>query len=335
MSVLLSGCGSQLITTEDAGEGTDGPAVDAAPRAPAQATDAGLDASPGIDAAAVDNDPALPDPCQSGTRPQADSVWTITSGGRERTFRVHVPPSYNPATPTALVLNFHGVNCTSNQQILLSQMPQKSDAAGFIAVHPEGINKSWNGGTCCGTAMSEHIDDVAFTKALLDDVESKLCIDKRRIFATGISNGGYMTNRLGCELADRIAAIAPVAGGTLVFNCNPSRPVPVLYFHGTEDQIVPYQGGFMGGLPAASKTFTDWANRNGCTGSPVTTFTNGDVHCESYQTCSAGVEVTLCTIEGGGHTWPGGTPVPPLGVTTNDINANDAMWSFFERFPLP
>ena len=327
--VAAIGCGSSPVTSADGGGGDSSVAEAGGP-----GLDAGADAATTSDAGAG-ADARPPTPCLDGTRPPTDSVWAVTAGGRERTFRVHVPPGYDPSTPTPLVVNFHGVNCTSSQQVLISQMPQKADAAGFIVVHPDGVGKSWNGGTCCGQALSENVDDVAFARALLDDVEAKLCIDPRRVFVTGISNGGYMTNRLGCELADRVAAIAPVAGGTLVSPCDPARPMPVLYFHGTADAIVPYEGGYLGGLPSAAKTFGDWAARNGCTDAPVTTFTNGDVHCETYQTCAAGVEVTLCTIDGGGHTWPGGTPVPGLGETTTDISANDAMWEFFQRFPMP
>lgn len=319
-----AGCGSGAAPAAD-GSG----AVDADERRDAAATD---DRGLPRDAGSEDAGPP-PGPCASGVHPPVDSVWTVTVGGQDRTFRVHVPARYDPATPTPLVLNFHGVNTNARQQELISKMPAKADAAGFVVIHPEGIAMSWNGGTCCGQAYEDDVDDVGFARALLDEVEAKLCIDPHRIFVAGLSNGGYMTNRLGCELADRVAAIAPVSGGNLIAGCTPARPIAVLYFHGTADTIVPYAGGY--GLPAAAKTFSEWGARNGCTGSPVTTFTNGAVHCETYAACAAGVEVTLCTIEGGGHQWPGGTPIPMLGETTTDIIADDAMWDFFQRHPLP
>src|SRR5262249_2956371 len=158
---------------------------------------------------------------------------TIASGGAMRSVNVHVPASYDPSQPMALVLNFHGYSSNAQQEDLLSQMSAKADAAGFIAIHPEGTQNSWNAGACCGVAAQTGVDDVAFTKAILDEAASKLCVDAKRVFVTGMSNGGFMSNRLGCELADRVAAIAPVAGVVGITTCTPSRPMPVIHFHGT------------------------------------------------------------------------------------------------------
>jgi polyhydroxybutyrate depolymerase len=291
--------------------------------------DTGGNPEPGVDGGVTTS-------CTGKTQPaNADDTWTIMSGGAMRTLNVHVPATYDPSQPMALVLNFHGYSSNAMQEDFLSQMSAKADAAGFIAIHPEGTQNSWNAGACCGQAAQDNVDDVAFTKAILDEAESKLCVDQKRIFVTGMSNGGFMSNRLGCELADRIAAIAPVAGVTGITTCAPSRPMPVIHFHGTADTLVPYDGNASMGFLAVPDDFAAWGQRDQCTDSPSTTFTMGDVTCSSYLHCAGGAQVTLCTVQNGGHTWPGGTPIPGLGYTTTNIRATDAMWSFFQAHPLP
>jgi polyhydroxybutyrate depolymerase len=249
---------------------------------------------------------------------------------------VHVPASYDPGKGTALVLNFHGFSSNAAQEALLSQMNGKADAAGYIVVYPEGTNSSWNAGACCGQAVTDMVDDIGFVKDLLDTAADRLCVDAHRIFVTGMSNGGFLSNRIGCELADRVAAIAPVAGVLGMPTCTPSRPMPVMHFHGTADTLVPYDGSAAMGFISVADDFANWAARDGCTDDmPANTFTNGDSSCSSYQHCAGGAEVTLCTVQNGGHTWPGGTPVPTLGYTTTYLSADDAMWSFFQAHPLP
>jgi polyhydroxybutyrate depolymerase len=178
-----------------------------------------------------------------------------------------------------------------------------------------------------------NVDDVGFTRAILDTAESMLCIDTKRIFVTGMSNGGFMSHRLGCELADRIAAIAPVAGVLGVTPCTPSRPMPVMHFHGTADTLVPYNGDPTNGFISVPDSFAGWAMRDQCQGTPVETFNKVDSSCSSYTNCAGGAEVTLCTVQNGGHTWPGG-PTIPYGYTTPYLNATDAMWTFFAAHPL-
>lgn len=259
--------------------------------------------------------------------------WTIASGGRQRTARVHVPPGYDGTTPTPVLINFHGRNSNASQEELISQTTPKADAARFVVVYPTGVGATWNAGLCCGQAQTEDVDDVAFTRALVDELEAKLCVDKKRVFATGLSNGAFMVNRLACELADRIAAIGPVAGQLLSTTCNTSRPVPVIHFHGTADAIVSYDGQL--GMPGVESSLKAWASRNGCSTTPKQTYASGDATCVSYDGCKANADVTLCTIAGGGHTWPGGLAVPGLGKTSQDIDATDAMWDFFVKHPMP
>jgi polyhydroxybutyrate depolymerase len=254
------------------------------------------------------------------------------SGGMQRAAHVHIPTGYDGTKPVPVLLNFHGRMTTASDQELISGTTPKADKAGFVVVYPSGIGETWNAGLCCGDAMSMNIDDVGFTRDLLDTLESKLCVDKKRVFAAGLSNGAFMSDRLACELGDRIAAIGPVAG-QLLSPCTPSRPIPVMEFHGTADQIVPYNGGL--GMPAVTDVAKAWAKQNGCGATPMQTYAMGDATCITYSGCTANADVTLCTIQDGGHTWPGGFPIPGLGKTSTDINATDAMWDFFTKHPMP
>jgi polyhydroxybutyrate depolymerase len=299
---------------------------------------------PIFDAGAPNTDGGDPPPtaadggmrCSGRTKPPADATWTLMSGGLSRTLAVHVPAGYDPTQPTPLVLNFHGQFSDGAQEDMLSGMSAKADDAGFIAVFPEGVGASWNaGGDCCDPALTENVDDVGFVEDILTAASAELCVDRARVFATGMSNGAYFAHRLGCALAGEIAAIAPVSGVLSVPPaCEPSRPMPVMEFHGTADPVVPYDGGGTPEEPSVPATFAGWAMRDGCQGAPKATFQSGDVTCSSYEACNATSEVTLCTVDGGGHAWPGGLSVPLLGYTTTSISATDSMWSFFVAHPL-
>ncbi len=281
--------------------------------------------------------PPAPPTCQGKEKLAGDLDWTIKSGGIDRTVHVHVPASYDPNLGVPVVLDFHGYSSSGTQQAQYSGMNAKSDGAGFVAVHADGTGalRSWNAGACCGTAASDKIDDVAFVSSLLDELTKKLCVDDKRVFATGLSNGGFLSHRLACELSGRIAAIAPVAGVMGVSTCNPTRAVPVMHFHGTSDPLVPYNGNNTG-YPSVADTIAQWASRNKCTDTAQTMFQKDDVTCKTQSQCAAGSEVTLCTVDGGGHTWPGSSiPVVGLGKTTQAIHATDAMWTFFQKHPMP
>jgi polyhydroxybutyrate depolymerase len=275
--------------------------------------------------------------CAGKDRPPRDAVWSISSGGLLRLVNVHVPASYDPTRGTPVVLDFHGFTSDAVQEVVLSGMAEKADAEGFISMQPVGLGvpRSWNAGACCGLAAATEVDDVAFTRAILDRADDALCVDPARVFATGMSNGGFFSHRLGCELSDRIAAVAPVAGTMGMTSCTPPRPVPVIAFNGTADPLVPYTGSAVLGFASIDATFAGWAARDGCTGAPVETFAHGDARCLTYAQCAGGAAVTQCTIDGGGHTWPGGIPIPPLGPTSTDLSATDAMWTFFVAHPMP
>jgi polyhydroxybutyrate depolymerase len=266
--------------------------------------------------------------CSSRTAQPLDATWTVMVGGTARTTLVHVPASYDPMVPTAVVIDLHGLGGDGAMEAGLTSANAKSDMAGFISVHPNGatVPGSWNAGGCCGTAPSQNIDDIGFMKQLVDDLDAKLCVDDARVFAMGMSNGGYMSHRIGCELADRFAAIGPVAGGIATATCAPSRPVPVFAIHGNADPLVSYSFG--------QSSANAWATGNGCT-TTTTTYTNGVASCVTHGGCTAGADVVFCTIDQGGHQWPGGETLPLLGNNTTDIDATEAIWTFFVAHPKP
>lgn len=284
--------------------------------------------------------------------------WSITHEGRTRFFHVHIPLNYDATRPTPSVLSFHGYGSNEQEQEDLSQMSVQAELRGFIAVYPRGLNqndiagtndpqsedtRSWNAGVCCGPAQmaNPRVDDVAFVDAMLADLDTRVCLDTRRIYATGLSNGGFFSYRLACERAGQIAAIAPVAGMAGFEPCEPVRPVSVMHFHGTDDQVIRYEGGtipFLGGpYISAEASVARWIAHDACLTSAITTYDQGDSTCSTVTNCGQGTAVTLCTVQGGGHTWPGGL-IPPeagLGNTTQDLDATEQMWLFFQAHPRP
>ncbi len=279
---------------------------------------------------------APPMTCSGKKGASGDSVVTLDFEGKMRNAEVHVPASVNAENPTSLVLNFHGFSSNASQEALLSLMNTASDERGFIVVYPNGIDFSWNAGKCCGNAASLEINDVGFVSALIDKLSADYCIDPKRVFATGMSNGGFLTNRLGCDLSEKIAAIAPVAGvlGIPLSTCSPGRKVPVMHFHGTADLLVPYEGGGVLDFPSVEKSIGRWREINSCGAASEVIFDKGDSECITALDCAEGADVTLCTVQNGGHTWPGGTPVPAGGITSMDLDATNQMLDFFEKHPM-
>lgn len=280
-----------------------------------------------------------------------DHTRTLPFGGHDRTYLVHVPPNYKADQPTPVLLIFHGGGTNATTMVRFSHLNSKADKEGFIAVYPNGTGHlgllTWNGSLCCGYAQQNNVDDVGFTRAMLDELATLVNVDPKRVFATGISNGGILCFRLADELSDRIAAIAPVSGTTNAPTCAPKRPVSVIYFHGTRDEFVVYQGG--AGPKSVSRanfisvdhTIEAWVKADGCPEKPVTTqlpdkALDGTTVVRSvYGPGKEESEVVLYQILGGGHTWPGEpAPLKFLGTTTLDISANDLMWEFFEKHPM-
>lgn len=256
-------------------------------------------------------------------------VYELEHDGLTRSYTLHVPTT-PPTEPTPLILNFHGFTSSMSGQEAFSLMSPHSDAHGYVVAYPNGVSNSWNAGTCCATDKTR--DDVGFVRKVVADIGTRLCVDPRRVYATGMSNGGYLSYRLACEASDLFAAIAPVAGvlGIPDSECAPTHPMPLLHFHGTADGLVAYDG-------AGGRSVPDlvawWAERNGCAPTASTTLQHGTGTCVTYSACTAGADATLCTLEGEGHCWPG-QPSCPFGAATTDVVANDEMWTFFQRFEL-
>ena len=193
---------------------------------------------------------------------------------------LHIPPGYQQRRPTPLVVNLHGLGESAGEQEALSGMSAKADEAGIIVVYPVSLGQpaTWSVGP--GQRGAE---DVGFIRDLVRQLEDGYSVDRTRVYATGISNGGGMVNRLGCEMSDTFAAIAPVAGAYLFWqDCHPARPVPVVAFHGTADQIVPY-GGQGRALPPLREWAAGWAERNGCGATPRESFRQGAVSAETWE----------------------------------------------------
>jgi len=267
-------------------------------------------------------------PCPSGGWAPGDQTITLTHDGIERVYEVHVPPAYMGTTPVPLVLTIHGAHNTPGMVRSWSRMNTVADENGFIVAYPAGVD-CWNSGFALPGCTAAD-DDVGFLTTVVADIESHTCVDPKRVYAAGISNGAMMAQRLACEKADIFAAVAGVAGPLGFSPCTPSRPISVVYVHGTEDATVGYS--------SARPTVNGWAMRNGCTDSPIETYNLGSTVCETYQGCSDGVEVVFCTVTGMGHCWPedsncGPGGGPSFGVT--DFKASPFMWDVFERHPLP
>jgi len=255
----------------------------------------------------------------------------ITSGGVVRHYLLHVPADYDARTPTPLIFNFHGYGSNSREEESLTGMSTKADQAGFIVVYPDGLYKGWSDGP-----GPDGLRDLEFVRDMIGSLEGQYSIDPKRIFATGISNGGGMTNRVGCSMADLFAAIAPDSGAYNFWqDCSPARPMPVLAFHGLDDQLVPYTGGPPDALePPIEAWAAAWANRDGCGSSPAMTTPIDTVTVRTWSGCQGNAEVILYTLANHGHSWPG-SPTMPAAITSQAVNATDVMWEFFRAHPMP
>jgi len=186
---------------------------------------------------------ALPAARAVGVLAPGLNARTLTFDSQTRAYDIYVPASYSGGVAVPLVVDMHGFGSNKDQQRLLSGFQQRSDLEGFLVAYPQGLFNSWNAGTCCGQAAAQNIDDVGFLRAMVDAIAAEANVDPRRIYATGLSNGGAMTQRLACDAADVFAAAAPMAF-PIPFNplstCQPSRPIAVLMFMGLTDQLVPY-----------------------------------------------------------------------------------------------
>ena len=278
-----------------------------------------------------------------------DHTQQLTVDGRERSYLVHIPQGYDPKQPTPVVLALHGTGMTGGMMVWFSGLNKTSDKNGFIVVYPSSLGtvplSVWNAGGFRGILAQGQADDVAFMRKLLDDLATVVNVDQKRVYACGISNGGMMCYRLAAEMSDRIAAIAPVAGTIAIEESKPQRPVPVIHFHGTKDNIVPYvkkegKSEFFIKFTGVHDSIQTWVKLNGCKESATLDILSQDadelrVTRKTYGGGKDDAEVVLIAIEEGGHTWPGQkSPVFFTGKTALNISANDLMWEFFVKHPM-
>lgn len=269
---------------------------------------------------------------------------TLVSMGKKRSYLLFVPETYDPATPTPLVISLHGFAEWPAHQMQISHWNDLARQHGFIVVYPCGteIPLRWRIYSFSGSD-ADLKEDVAFISDLIDKLGTEYNLDPARIYVNGLSNGGGMAITLSCKLPERIAAVGSVAGAYpfSVSEYQPSRPVPAILFHGTGDPIVPYLGGQASASGFSMPSIPDWvadlARYNGCVDDPVKLPAVGDVHGIHFTDCVQNSDVVFYTIEGGGHSWPGGGSLPKIivGNTNRDIDATELMWEFFCRHPLP
>ena len=267
----------------------------------------------------------------------------IVSSGEKREYLLHVPKSYDRARKTALVISMHGGGMWGAAQREVSQWNRVADEHGFIVVYPSGRgplarHRSWRAGGGAGSRK-----DVRFISDLIDTLMAAYNIDSTRVYADGISNGGGMAAVLSCMLSDRIAAVGLVASAQFMpwANCPDHRPVPMIAFHGTADRQAWYKGGTSWVarklvFPGIEAWMAVWAQRNRCGPNPIDSMVAKDVRRREYTECAEEASVVLYTILGGGHTWPGGGPLPEwfVGTTSKSIDASREMWAFFREHPL-
>lgn len=266
----------------------------------------------------------------------ADPPGMLSFGGLQRTYVLHVPPG----PPNGLVLNLHGAGMNGSQQAAVTGYDAVADRYGFVVAYPDGTDTTWADGRGASLPDRQGVDDVGFLAALIDQLSREYRIPPGRVFVTGMSAGAFMANRLVCERADLVSAIAPVSG-TLgaTIPCTPSRPVSVMAVHGTADPVVPYEGGPMIGRGGASTIVSApamaerWREINRCPGPLVNDpAATGEIQEMAATNCADHTEVVLVRINGGGHTWPAGRfslPVDVVGPTSLAVDASAASAEFF------
>ena len=290
-------------------------------------------------------------PIIQADKPSEQKTINLTVDGNARSLVVYLPTGYNNAGKMAMIFAIHGGSGTPEGMINIANFKTISDRDKVVLVYPAGIQNNWNDGR--PTIPNQlGINDVSFFSQICDYMVKNYSVDGTKIYATGISNGGFMSSRLGCELSNRIAAIAvdaaTIEATTIAPGCNPGRPVPAIYIHGTTDPLVPFTGGVMtaGGTAGGTvlshfQAVDKWVGINGCNTTP-TVIDLADIANDGttikqriYSGGMNGSEVVSYVVLNGGHTWPQGFQYLPetiIGKTSQDMNACEVIWTFFKRF---
>jgi len=276
-------------------------------------------------------EPSDSDGC-GGAPPDVDAQRfvraTLESSGGSRDYMVYVPEAYDPDDPAPLAYVFHGAGSNKEEQFRYSRFAPYADEDGALLVLPDALGnpKRWSpiGAAFVGV---EGVNDLAFFDDLSSEVTSRFCVDSERVLVTGMSSGGFMAASVGCTHSDGVAAVGPVTATVWAEPlCGGAKPVAYAYFHGTDDLVVPYEGGANSAGPV-TRTTQDWAEQNGCDAVPSDERIGEEVVHRTWGGCEATTD--LYTVEGGGHTWPGSTGVGRLGHTTDDIDATEIIWGVF------
>jgi polyhydroxybutyrate depolymerase len=276
-------------------------------------------------------------------------IIDLRHDGQKRRYALYIPPGLDTSKPAALVLAFHGGG--GHAEFMADEarygLIGKAREAGFVVAFPNGHSRfprgrmaTWNAGGCCGDARDSGSDDVGFTRAVVADIGRQVAIDRQRIFATGMSNGGMMAYRLACEAADLVRAVAAVAGTEALAECRPARPVPVLHIHARNDTHVLFDGGAgpdafrdaskVMDFVSVPETVSRWVGRNACQPRAERTLERPGAWCERYRGCRDGATVQLCVTANGGHSWPGADTVRRGKESASQaLDANDTIWAFF------
>jgi len=344
---LLAGCG-------DDDDGGGAASADESTSAPANGTEPGT--TRGTRGGSTESSAATTAPTTApvgsggcGARPEAVPenhvlARSMDSGGRTRDYLVYVPDTYRGDEPVALVFTLHGAGSNKEEQLAYSAFGPLADEDGTIVVAPDatGDPRRWSPyGAEPSVSLGgvDGVNDLDFFAELLDEIEGSFCIDPARVYATGMSSGGFMSAAIACEYSDRVAAIAPVTATVYAEGaCGGAAPTPYVYFHGTADPVVPFLGPVPGpngepGPGAAEVSSQAWADHNGCDPEPTDERIGTEVIHRSWSGCDAPTDLYI--VEGGGHTWPGGlVDLPALGHTTRDIAASEIIWDLFTQSRL-
>ena len=317
--------------------------------------------------------PGLTEAAASDLAPMDGSyTFHLTVDGLQRDYRLHVPPQAGSGRPLPLVLNLHGATQNGFLEELQTGMDNSADQNGFLVAYPDGTRISkvltpdpvaknaqygWNAGQCCGLPVTKGINDVGFLEKVIADIATRTPVDLRRVYMTGISDGGMMAYAMASEASDHVAAVSSISGQVELPTIHPSRPVPTLEFHSIDDPIAKWVG-VHNKIPrlrlSVMEGIDQWVRADGCNPGPVTgttiAGTAGSISAGetatpvTYQHCRAGTEVALWRFTGSGHVWPGSllNTGPPntwilggVGRGTVLVDANEAMWQFFQRYQIP
>lgn len=324
VALLAAGCSSSGTSASDNAAATASTASTTAPASTAPASTSAQPTTPPTTA---------PRACARPHSP-GQSAQTFTFQGQPRTYQLYVPRAYTGRTRVPVVFNFHGYGSDAVQQMVYGNFKPEADRNDFLIVAPDGQNPASRHFNLSGEPGLQN--DIDMVGALLTHIESTLCVDARRVYSTGMSDGGAMTSVLGCTMANRFAAFAPVA---VVISCGAGKPVPIMAFSGTADPVVPFKGGTVsccgharvGSAPGA---MTGWAKNNHCDAKPSDVRQSSEVIRRTWSGCAGTSTTVFYIVVGGGHTWPGSIPIDRLGKTTQQLDASATIWRFFSQHAL-